>query len=723
MEIPVRKLQIVTHCTLLATIPTLFSCPPNHLTHVTHYEQNQKEAEWAHPATYDEIVQMLEDLESGELEKKYSPTQLNQVNEYLATLAKEGVLPGEFEEEVAVEEDTYDLMYGEDSFFQLAYSLNNRSKYILVPAVFNTYSGYNIVQCGKISKTWKKTRKFVKKHKKSILIGAVVVVAVTAVTAAVIVVASTEGLSAPSRSSRKAASKSRSKSKHSDSNQSVPDSSPSTIPNDSQAPVSIHSSPIFESTMKEEISHFKEGLAQGGFFHSPSSDQGLSLKETGRVLGPLFAHESFELLNEYLLYYPGFFQEVQNITSQQNLLPPSAASDNPVDFGHNEIDRRFTSNCSPLPSGPSNRLNFNALSHQMRGEAARACGYYGQAVNDFSQAIDMNPTNPMPYLQRSASYFDMGQYERSFEDFHNFETQIEQNPQKNPFSTPEFTLGFAKGLPKGVYESGEGIILFLGDLITHPIHTATQLYDALSTLAKLARDDEWGMIGEVLSPEIHHLVTRWDTLPSDKRGELAGYAFGKHGADIAAPGAVAKIASKSAKSARELAAVLKNLQRAEGTLVLETAAGFGNTSRVGEIINSGKTSAFLGEEFGFTTKEMGQLQKTGKLEGAINDALENFATKSPSEAYIIAKSGGKHADLIPQYSGRSIKEIQKGIKSYDKQVAIHKDKIANPSTYCPDWNKMDPRHKKSLVEVKWPAEIESYTEQGHVLQSILDLKQ
>ena len=109
---------------------------------------------------------------------------------------------------------------------------------------------------------------------------------------------------------------------------------------------------------------------------------------------------------------------------------------------------------------------------------------------------------------------------------------------------------------------------------------------------------------------------------------------------------MAKIASKSAKSARELAAVLKNLQRAEGTLVLETAVGVGNTTKLGEIISTGKQTAFLGEELGFTAKEMGQLQKAGKLESAINEALENLTTKSPDEAYTIAKNGGKHAPLI-----------------------------------------------------------------------------
>ena len=55
---------------------------------------------------------MLEDLEAGELERRYSPMQLEKVNDYIATLAKEGILPNEFEEKEELEEDTYDLMYG-----------------------------------------------------------------------------------------------------------------------------------------------------------------------------------------------------------------------------------------------------------------------------------------------------------------------------------------------------------------------------------------------------------------------------------------------------------------------------------------------------------------------------------------------------------------------------------------------------------------------------------
>ncbi len=606
----------------------------------------------------------------------------------------------------------------------LTHYLENSNEYMIIPAVLNGYSGYNIVQCGKISKAWKKTKKFCKKHKKAIIIGAVVVVAVAAVTVAVVAAGSAAAASSAAGAAGAAgAAASGSGSGSSSSSKSESSGNSSAAPSGSQTQPSSNDIPIFKSAMEEEISSFKENLAQENFFQPSTAGQGLSLEETGRAIGPIFAHDSFNHFNDHLSSYPQFSQEVQDIASQYDFSLPSRATNNPVDFGHNEIDRRFASNSGPIFSDPAKEMNFNALSYQMRGEAARSYGYYGQSVNDFTKAINMNPTDPTPYLQRSASYFDMGQYNKSIEDFNHFAAQVEKDPEKLPFSTPEFTLGFAKGLPKGVYESGKGIMLFLGDLVTHPIHTATQMYDALSTLARLARDDEWGVIGEVLSPEIHQLVTQWDTLPSDKRGELAGYAFGKHGADIAAPGAVAKIASKSAKSARELAAVLKNLQKAEGTLVLETAAGVGNTAKVGEIINAGKASSFIGEELGFTAKEMGQLQKAGKLEQAIDSACESWLAKSPSEAYIAAKNGGRHAPLIPKFSEKPIREIQKSVNSYEKLIVLHKDKIANPSKHCPKWDSFHPNRQKALVEKIWPAEIECYTEQRDILQTILNQKQ
>ncbi|MDE3046683.1 MAG: hypothetical protein KGJ02_08620, partial [Verrucomicrobiota bacterium] len=89
------------------------------------------------------------------------------------------------------------------------------------------------------------------------------------------------------------------------------------------------------------------------------------------------------------------------------------------------------------------------------------------------------------------------------------------------------------------------------------------------TLSSLAKSGEWNLIGEALSPELHQLVSDWDTLSAREKGELSGYAFGKHGADILLPGAAAKAVGKGSMAVKELSAICKNLQSAEKLLVLE----------------------------------------------------------------------------------------------------------------------------------------------------------
>jgi hypothetical protein len=93
-----------------------------------------------------------------------------------------------------------------------------------------------------------------------------------------------------------------------------------------------------------------------------------------------------------------------------------------------------------------------------------------------------------------------------------------------------------------------------------------------------------------------------------------------------------------------------------------------------------------------------------------------------SEAYLAAKSGGKHAPIIDLYGGKTPKEILKGINSYEKQIALHQDKIMNPSKYYPDWNKLDPRRRQALIDKIWPAEIQCSAEQMNILQTILEQK-
>lgn len=91
-----------------------------------------------------------------------------------------------------------------------------------------------------------------------------------------------------------------------------------------------------------------------------------------------------------------------------------------------------------------------------------------------------------------------------------------------------------------------------------------------------------------------------------------------------------------------------------------------------------------------------------------------------SNAYQIAKEGGKHAGFLRNYVGRSVDQIRKGISSIEQLIAEHRDKVANPEKYIPNFRELDPRQQEALLTRKWPADIQRQTEQLEILKGLLD---
>ncbi len=75
------------------------------------------------------------------------------------------------------------------------------------------------------------------------------------------------------------------------------------------------------------------------------------------------------------------------------------------------------------------------------------------------------------------------------------------------------------------------------------------------------------------------------------------------------------------------------------------------------------------------------------------------------KAYQVAKEGGKHSNFYTQYITKSSEEIQRGIRSIEKQIAEHEDKIANPQKYIEDFSKLDPRQQEAPINRNWPSDI------------------
>ncbi len=111
--------------------------------------------------------------------------------------------------------------------------------------------------------------------------------------------------------------------------------------------------------MEDQVTSFKEHLAGENFFQPSGAGQDLSIEETGRVAGSLFAHDSFNHFKNQISNYPQLSEELRGISSHPDFALPSGATDNPVGFGHNEIDSRYSGS---LFSDPSREVNIDALS-------------------------------------------------------------------------------------------------------------------------------------------------------------------------------------------------------------------------------------------------------------------------------------------------------------------------------------------------------------------------
>lgn len=87
--------------------------------------------------------------------------------------------------------------------------------------------------------------------------------------------------------------------------------------------------------------------------------------------------------------------------------------------------------------------------------------------------------------------------------------------------------------------------------------------------------------------------------------------------------------------------------------------------------------------------------------------------------YIKALLGGRHYKHYKQYENIPEKQLNKGIKSYEKQIQLHKNKISNPKQFIPNWNNLDPRQRDALIEKKWNEDIKRLQEQKEILECIL----
>ena len=118
-----------------------------------------------------------------------------------------------------------------------------------------------------------------------------------------------------------------------------------------------------------------------------------------------------------------------------------------------------------------------------------------------------------------------------------------------------------------------------------------------------------------------------------------------------------------------------------------------------------------------------ELYKWSRVGDVGQDALMT-ATKTGanvSNAYEVAKAGGKHAPWYKQQLDLGHRQLQKGIQSIENQIADHQSWIDNPQRKVKDWAARAPRYQAGLLK-KWRQDIARQKEQVEILKGVFKEK-
>lgn len=89
-----------------------------------------------------------------------------------------------------------------------------------------------------------------------------------------------------------------------------------------------------------------------------------------------------------------------------------------------------------------------------------------------------------------------------------------------------------------------------------------------------------------------------------------------------------------------------------------------------------------------------------------------------SDAYDIAKAGGKHGALLPQLEKMGDRQIGKLMQSFGEEIALHRAKVQNPSSVIADWESLDRRYRDGLI-AHWKKEIEVFESEVAISERVL----
>ena len=201
-------------------------------------------------------------------------------------------------------------------------------------------------------------------------------------------------------------------------------------------------------------------------------------------------------------------------------------------------------------NGKENLLTSEVF--QKQGEAFLEVGLYHEAIESLNTAIANDPKNLEAYFQRASAYFEVGDFEKSLDDYifskkpdYFVPNNIAPNEFMDAFSRAAFNgacdaaCDFVPSLCNTFYGMGECLWAF-GE---HPIDSVNNLasagYEIAEHIVDYLKTVDRDKLHEY-ADELVGLYENFNQLTDHEKGELVGYTVGKYGVDIFAGSAAIK---------------------------------------------------------------------------------------------------------------------------------------------------------------------------------------
>ena len=324
--------------------------------------------------------------------------------------------------------------------------------------------------------------------------------------------------------------------------------------------------------------------------------------------------------------------------------------------------------------------NFTPGTYQISSQHSLKTGQPQQALTQLNTAIQCNPQNKGAYLDRAMLHHHMGEPAKAASDLNQLEDYdpIAIRDQIMEKSELYATLGMASGAANVAKNTTQAIL--------HPIDSLQKGKEFVVNFAETAKDVVQNP--KEMAHKLSNACKEWAQEISDLPLEEGSYQLGQ-------------LAGETATNA---ALISKGTKLATTTLTKKAPTLITTEETIKKVSSTPKKLPTGTPKIAAKTKATAKPQPP----------REKIARHSKSDA--------RHAGQVRNYENRSIKEIQKSIASFDKQIAIHSDKITNPQKYIPNWESLDVRQRKALVMQKWPSDIQRLKEQKNAMKQLLNTK-